>query len=207
MRVAVVPVKNLAQAKSRLARILSPDQREKLCLAMLRDVLRVLCITPEIDEVRVVACDRKVLSEALAAGAVPCMDHSESLNGALTQVASELDPSDGMLIVPGDVPLIRVSEVRGVLRAGQNHGAIVRTGDGGTGALCLHRSDAMEFRFGPDSFRQHLATACRQGLSMTICQNAAGFTEDIDGPDDLQIVLRGGRTESARLVAGYLGMG
>lgn len=203
MRVAVVPMKDLADAKSRLAEILTPIQREALCLAMLRDVLRVLCAAPSVDEVRVVSSDRKVLAEALVAGAVPCVDHARDLNGALAEVAEALDPSDGMLIVPGDVPMVRVDEVCRVIAAGRGGGAIVGSKDGGTGALWVNSPAAIEFQFGRNSFRRHLAAARSAGVSLRVCC-ARGLAQDVDSPGDLDAVVRRAGTESATLVAAYL---
>ncbi|MCZ7561551.1 MAG: 2-phospho-L-lactate guanylyltransferase [Burkholderiaceae bacterium] len=196
-------MKDLAAAKSRLTGILTPTQREALCLAMLRDVLRVLCAVPSVDEVRVVSSDRKVLAEAVVAGAFPYQDHAIDLNGALAEVAQALDPSDGMLIVPGDVPLVRVDEVCRVIAAGQDGGAIVGTEDGGTGALWVNSPAAIEFRFGRDSFRRHLAAARGAGVSMRVC-SARGLAQDVDSPGDLDAVVRGVGTESATLVAAFL---
>lgn len=196
-------MKGLADAKSRLAGILTPMQREALCLAMLRDVLRALCAAASVDEVRVVSSDRKVLAEAVVAGAVPYLDHARDLNSALTEVAEALDPSDGMLIVPGDVPMVRVDEVCRVIAAGRDGGAIVGTEDGGTGALWVNSPTAIEFRFGRDSFRRHLAAARSAGVSLRVCI-ARGLARDVDSPGDLDAVVRGAGTESAALVAAYL---
>ena len=47
---AVVPVKELDQAKERLAAVLTPEGRRALMLAMLEDVLAALAMTPSLGD-------------------------------------------------------------------------------------------------------------------------------------------------------------
>ena len=54
---AIVPVKHLSQAKTRLADGLTAEHRERLCLAMLEDVLDALNDTPAIDTVGLYTSD------------------------------------------------------------------------------------------------------------------------------------------------------
>ena len=55
---AVVPVKEGAKAKQRLARVLNHGQRRQLAQAMLEDVLRALAATNELASILVVTADR-----------------------------------------------------------------------------------------------------------------------------------------------------
>ena len=52
---ALVPAKELARSKQRLAEILEPREREELVLAMLRDVLTALSAVDEFDGVLLVS--------------------------------------------------------------------------------------------------------------------------------------------------------
>ena len=55
MVAAVVPVKNLKSAKSRLGGILSEGERQELVIAMLRDVIKALKGSRPITKVFIVA--------------------------------------------------------------------------------------------------------------------------------------------------------
>src|SRR4051812_47400037 len=54
---AIVPLKRLDQAKTRLAEVLSPPERRQLMEALLGDVLGVLRAVPQIDRVVVASSD------------------------------------------------------------------------------------------------------------------------------------------------------
>jgi len=54
---AVVPVKELDQAKERLAPVLPPERRRALMLAMLEDVLAALAATPGLGGLAIVTVD------------------------------------------------------------------------------------------------------------------------------------------------------
>ncbi len=64
MAVAVIPVKSLATAKSRLAGVLTPDQRRRLVLAMLRNVLSACAASERLEGACVVTGDDEVADTA-----------------------------------------------------------------------------------------------------------------------------------------------
>ena len=66
---AIVPVKSLALAKSRLSEMLDSGERHALALAMLEDVLRLLQSTPVVTRFGVVSRDPTVLQLAYRMGA------------------------------------------------------------------------------------------------------------------------------------------
>ena len=75
---AVVPVKPLAEAKSRLASALPPALRRLLVLTMLEDVLRTLAAAPGIGRVLVVTADLDVGELARREGATICKREAAS---------------------------------------------------------------------------------------------------------------------------------
>src|SRR5262249_23748473 len=66
---AVVPAKALATAKSRLAPLPSPDQRQGVAAALLRDVLAALRSTTDVARVMVISADPAALDLADSLGA------------------------------------------------------------------------------------------------------------------------------------------
>ena len=57
MALALVPLKDLVQAKTRLAGLLRPSERRALAQAMVEDVLTVLTDHPDIEQVTLVSDD------------------------------------------------------------------------------------------------------------------------------------------------------
>src|SRR3990172_10490016 len=92
MIAAVVPVKRLDEAKGRLSVLLTPDERRRLALAMLEDVLRALQAVPRIDLVAVVSPDAGALDGATALGAEPLAEQPlvRGVNQALGRAAAVL---------------------------------------------------------------------------------------------------------------------
>jgi 2-phospho-L-lactate guanylyltransferase len=193
MIAALVPVKRLAQAKSRLRAVLSDEQRREFVLAMLDDVLRLALSQPAIALTTVVSADEQVLDFARRLGAEPIHEPPgvRGLNAALSFAAGVLagQGAGALLILPGDVPLATPADVQAVLAAWQEAPVVLcpsRTG--GTGALALRPPDAIAFRFGSRSFATHHRAAAEQRLPVAVVDRP-GFAHDIDRPEDLRAVL------------------
>ena len=94
MRIALIPVKELSQAKARLAPVLDGERRRELALALYRDVLAAALACPALDGVAVVSRDRDALTLAVEAGAEG-LPEPGGLNEALTS-ASQTMPKRGV---------------------------------------------------------------------------------------------------------------
>lgn len=84
---ALVPVKALALAKSRLAAHLSDHQREALVLDMFQHVLHTLCDSEIFEQVYVVSADPRVLELAQEWDAEPLRETQLGHNPALQEAA------------------------------------------------------------------------------------------------------------------------
>ncbi len=84
---ALVPVKALALAKSRLATYLSNRQRETLVLDMFQHVVYTLCDSEVFEQVYVVSADPRVLELAQHWGAEPLRETQPGHNPALQEAA------------------------------------------------------------------------------------------------------------------------
>ncbi|MER3514272.1 MAG: 2-phospho-L-lactate guanylyltransferase, partial [Chloroflexota bacterium] len=80
----------MRQAKSRLAPVLTPNQRATLGRALLARTLDVLTAQPVLAGVLVVSADPTALDLAKAKGAVALMEIEVSLNAALAQATAWL---------------------------------------------------------------------------------------------------------------------
>ena len=195
--IAIVPVKALADAKSRLAAVLSPDARRRLVVQMLGDVLATLAATPAVTRTLVVTPDAEVAAFARAKGAeIIHEDTPISLNGALRTAlhASGCHADARCLLLPADVPLATPDEITALLRieaaatrAVLAHRVVIAPSHdgGGTNALVLTDHDVMGPSFGTDSFRRHLEMAEALHLKPRVVR-LPGLGLDIDTPEDLR---------------------
>src|SRR5712692_1271340 len=111
---AVVPVTDTAQAKQRLAGVLSGTQRQQLALAMLEDVLAVLASARELAGILVVTIDPAATAIAARYSARISGDgardgHTGAVAAAARRLAAE---GFDMLELPGDIPLVETDDIR-----------------------------------------------------------------------------------------------
>jgi 2-phospho-L-lactate guanylyltransferase len=187
---AVIPVKDAALAKQRLADALSPRLRKDLALAMFQDVLNAVAAVPELHGIAVVTADRDVAEIARRSGAEVWSDGAhDGHTGAVSAAARRLAAtSSTLLTLPGDIPLVSRVDISGVLAAHLSAPAftIVPAWDErGSNAIVCSPADVAPLRFGPDSYFPHLAAARAVGLTPTVVRNGA-IALDVDEPSDLQ---------------------
>jgi 2-phospho-L-lactate guanylyltransferase len=201
---AVVPVKPLSTAKSRLGRSLDQARRSELAAAMLMDVLAALAGVEGLAGFAVATPDSVAAGIGTALGARVFPDApSADLNSALADAARALagEGLDGILILPADIPAVTSGDLRALVE-GHPHGpavSIVPSHDGdGTSALLCSPPTLMNPAFGPGSFAAHVDAARRRGVPCVVRQ-LARIAQDVDHPGDLEAVLRlgiGPRTEA-----------
>ena len=189
---AVIPIKQLNDAKKRLADYLAPEQRKALCQVMFEDVLEAVTSCDRVDDVVVVTNDKSVaaIAGAYSARVIPESD-APGLIAAVTH-AAELLTAEGvgsMVFLPGDVPLVSVDELEVVLDGfgmlDNPEFLIVPAEDlGGSNCVACSPPNCIEFRFGIDSFRKHLRESESKGIETSIAR-LPGIGLDVDTPDDL----------------------
>jgi 2-phospho-L-lactate guanylyltransferase len=206
---AAVPVKGLGDPKSRLSTLLSKDERIKLTLAMMRDVLSALLGARGLAGVLAISPDRTVLDAACVAGAdAECETTPAGYNHAVAQAARRLagEGAGGVMVIPGDVPLVNTALVGELLA---RHGAapsvtIVPARDGdGTNALILSPPGLMAPAFGPGSFARHAGNARALGIEPTVLERP-DLGLDIDTADDLGVLLQRGSETNAQETMRFL---
>ncbi len=212
MIAALVPAKALDEAKGRLAVLLSEDERRRLAIAMLEDVLGALQAVPRLDLIAVVSPDADVLARARALGARPIAEprQSRGINRALAHALGLISSPgiDALLVVLADVPAVTPAEIEAVLDAlPPGPGAVICPSlDRGTSALALRPPDAIPFRFGHHSFLAHKREAAARGVPARVLRTAS-LAADIDAPDDLlDLIARPAETATHRFLA-QLGLG
>jgi len=184
---ALIPVKRLEEAKSRLAPVLSPEARARLQLAMLADMLERLAGTKGLRRLLVLTDDAEAAALARAADAEVLADPSpqDGLNAALAAGLASLrgrDAAGVVAILPADLAFLDGAEVAaGIARAARRGRAqVVPDRHGlGTNALFLPPGCPLVPQFGPGSLARHLAAGEALALASLAC--------DIDLPVDLDL--------------------
>ena len=185
MVVAVVPIKNLKLAKSRLSNILAEGERQELVLAMFDDVLVSLRESHFIDKIFLVAdkyfnpiADVQTITEIKNRG------YDEAIIEALKD--SRVNQAQAMLILPADLPLVSRDELDTLIRD-QEDGSIRIAGSrdqDGTNALVMKPPSLLATSFGVGSFERHKKFA--KALSVKIEEvNLPGLSFDVDTEKDL----------------------
>jgi 2-phospho-L-lactate/phosphoenolpyruvate guanylyltransferase len=211
---ALVPVKGFGNAKQRLSPLLDAAGRELLAEVMFRDVLKQVVTARGLSETCVVTGDDKVAEIAISLGSQVIREKAEKGETAAVDFARhELKQSgrEAVLIVPGDLPLVRSTDIEEVLGqipegASSPFALLVPSHDRmGTNALLLAPPDIIKLRFGYDSFTYHMSQVSAQGLPLRFIENER-IALDIDEPKDLQRFLSFGFEdgETHRLVRGTL---
>jgi 2-phospho-L-lactate guanylyltransferase len=190
---AIVPVKPLRRAKSRLASVLSRDERAALSQEMLIHTLDVLKEVSGIERVLVVSRDSRALALARDIGAHTVTERGEpQLNSALvraTLVARGYGVS-GVLVLPADLPLVQKEDIEMLLSRAKDPPVVVIAPDRhrkGTNALLASPPGLIEYDFGPDSFKMHQERAKAAGARVEICE-LSSLGLDVDLPEDLEIL-------------------
>ncbi|MDX1733469.1 MAG: 2-phospho-L-lactate guanylyltransferase [Halioglobus sp.] len=196
MITAIIPLKDLVQAKSRLSGLLGPSERRALAQAMAEDVLAQLQLHPRVDDVVLVSDDAGARMLAAAYGARCWSERSlgcHGLNAALAAACGRLarERSGQVLIMHADVPLVTGRELDEAIAAQAAAAGIVIGPDRhgiGTNLMLFSLPGVPDFHFGSDSCRRHLAwarTACVPAHTVQL----PGIGLDVDEPEDLARLL------------------
>ena len=167
---AIIPVKPLNRAKSRLATALSPEERYRLAESMLRHVLEVVRNTPQVIGTLVISRDSKALSIAREYDARTVLETgTPELNAALmraTQVVAGWG-GDSVLVLPADLPLVSTADIANIITLGRGFPAIVLATDqhgDGTNALFMRPPGLIAYAYGPGSYERHKQLAAEAGV-------------------------------------------
>jgi 2-phospho-L-lactate/phosphoenolpyruvate guanylyltransferase len=205
---AIVPLKQYASAKQRLAGALSPDERRGLMQAMVTDVLEALREVPRLDGILLVSRepDAARLADEFAVElfAEPARaDLSEAVQAAGGYLLAH-QRATGTMIVPADVPLASADDFNAVLA--QHRELTLVPDDDGDGTNCIVSSppNLIRYQFDGHSFRPHVEAAYAIGITPGICRRP-NLGLDIDTPADLaRLVDRAADDTVARHTIAFL---
>jgi 2-phospho-L-lactate guanylyltransferase len=193
---AIIPVKPLRRGKSRLAGVLTEEERTFLNYTMLANTLKALTAVKEIDKILVISRDSGALAMARDFGAKTVQENgkSDDLNAALTRatIVAQLSGAQSVLILPDDLPRIDAESIRAMIQMGKKTPYVVIAPDRhreGTNGLLICPAGLIDYQFGPGSFSRHLQQAKRYNINVEIFDNPA-LALDLDMPEDLELLRR-----------------
>lgn len=176
MLAAVVPMKSMDLAKSRLSGMLDPASRHALARQMLDHVLATLR-EAGLGTIHVASAD----------------DGTGDLNADVTAAARRVQDEGGteLLLVMADLPYLSAADIAALVEAGRTSPIVIAEAkDGGTNALLLRPPTVLTFAFATSrpSAAFHADHARNAGITPAIVRRP-GLARDIDTPDDLKALV------------------
>jgi 2-phospho-L-lactate guanylyltransferase len=203
MRALLLPIKDLRQAKQRLAPFLNPEERFGLAQAMLADTIRAVRGVRQAHKIFVVTNYAPAMQAAQENGWELLREEQQISESASVDAASRHCAACGvtaLLRLPLDVPLVQASDIDELLAVEYAAPAlvIVASRDGtGTNAILRTPPNLFPSHFGDGSFAKHCAEAQRAAAQIFIRRNAR-LEMDVDDEADLRALaqedLRGTET-------------
>lgn len=208
---AILPIKSLDEAKSRLRGALEPVVRRALVEAMFSDVLIALGRCAAVESVLVVSGDHGSQRIAAGYGAMVLEDDQHGHNraaGCGIDRALEMG-LDRVLLIPGDCPLLDPAELEALLSRPTAERSVLIVPDRhgtGTNALVLTPPDVIHPAFGPGSRERHEQIAGEAEVTAEVVE-VPTLALDVDTSEDLRALQatfasqRGGAARTRGLLA------
>ena len=178
---AIVPVKDLGGAKTRLAPILSDDARARLVEEMLGRVLAACGEASAIARTLLVTPD-----PSLAQGVDVLVDEGRGHAEAIELALADERAAAGALVVMADCPLVTAESLDALAAAAQPL-ALAPARDGGVNAVALRAVNGYRPRFGVP-VEAMLEAGRAAGLEPVVVDDPA-LALDVDRPEDYELLL------------------
>jgi 2-phospho-L-lactate guanylyltransferase len=210
---ALLPVKDLVRAKSRLAGVLAPHERRALAQAMAEDVLTALTGSGLLAGVLMVSDDPGAELLAHRYGVDLVEETSLGCHGLNPVIAAGCarlvdKGASGIMVVHSDLPLLTSADLK-ALNAVFEQGDVDRVlspdrARGGTNIFLFDSARLPAFQYGPGSCEAHSRATRAEGLRLRI-EARARVALDIDEPEDLlELLTRLESSQEAGHTAGLL---
>jgi 2-phospho-L-lactate guanylyltransferase len=194
MRALLLPIKDLKNAKQRLAAILTPEERFGLATAMLADTVRAVAGVEGTEKIFVVTNYPPAIETAEENGWEILREEQQISESHSVDAASRICADrgiTGLLRLPLDLPLVQSCDVDELLAVECSAPALVIVPSrDGTGTNAILRTPAVLFpsHFGHGSFGKHVAEAERAAARIIVRRNPR-LEMDIDDESDLRALL------------------
>jgi 2-phospho-L-lactate/phosphoenolpyruvate guanylyltransferase len=194
MRALLLPIKDLRNAKQRLAGVLTADERTGLAQAMLADTVRALRVVRHADKIFVVTNYAPAIEIAHENGWQVLREDrqiSESVSVDAASRECERLGVTALLRLPLDIPLVQPSDLDDLFEIHcPPPGLVIVPSRDGTGTNAILRTPPSLFpsHFGSGSFAKHCAEAERTSANIVKCRNIR-LEMDVDDEADLRALL------------------
>jgi 2-phospho-L-lactate/phosphoenolpyruvate guanylyltransferase len=194
MRALLLPIKDLRNAKQRLAPALDAQERFALAQAMFEDTVRAVLGVRRAEKIFVVTNYEPAIQTAAKNGWEILRETEQISESASVDFASRLCAHrgvSGLLRLPLDLPLVQASDIDDLLLTECAAPAVVMLPSrDGTGTNAILRTPPTLFpsHFGPDSFSKHRAEAEKAGATIIVRRNPR-LEMDVDDEPDLRALL------------------
>lgn len=178
---AILPVKGLDSAKSRLAS--TWPHPDALALAFVEDAISALSSAAGVARIVVATSDPRVTAVARGAGCAIADDAGhEGINAAVREAARGCPDADRFLVLVSDLPALDAAAVDAVLARASDHlTSFLPDADGtGTTMWCTTDPGMLDTAFGADSAQAH----ARAGAVNLV---------DVSGPGQAELLARARR--------------
>lgn len=204
--VAVIPVRTLEGAKSRLGGVLDAEERQDLVRLLLERTIAAAGLVAQVAAILVVSPDPAILELARQSGAEPLRQRGEGLNEGLEQAVAHATAAGAtaVLVLAADLPSVSDTSIGEIVEtaaaaASVGRAIVVVVPDRhgrGTNAMLLSPPDVIRFAFGTDSREAHEAAArAVDALSLEV---DGPLSLDLDLPEDLTLAEERGLLDPAR---------
>jgi 2-phospho-L-lactate/phosphoenolpyruvate guanylyltransferase len=182
---AVIPVKRLSAAKSRLRGAVPAARHADLALAMVRDTVSAVVAGSAVAELVVVTDDPEAAAAVAALGARVVPDPGADLNAAMRFGADEVAGLGRFrAVLAGDLPALRPEQLDAALGAAAGRSFVADAAGTGTVLLAVPPGEPLDPRFGLGSAVAHAASG-----ATALTGDWPGLRQDVDTPADLALVL------------------
>lgn len=206
---AIIPVSQFANAKTRLSPFLSPEEREKLLKAMLKDI--TIALKPVTDKIIIISKDEDVLAYAEELELTTIIEEdnpktknlkasdNSGLNIALKQAMKwSRTKVRKVIILPSDIPLIGKTNIKLLINQAKKLDFIIVPSKGGGTNTLITKPLAIDMKFGEFSFQKHIDEATKKKLNPMI-HDSFYMALDVNTTEDLgEIMIHGNGTETKK---------
>lgn len=194
----VIPIKRINLSKQRLSTILSREERIRLSLYMLLDVLDVLYRSKNVDTIALLTIKKtqNVLFHLPLEDVSIIEDHGASLNDSIKIAAkwATKHKFSRMMILPLDIPLIKSYDIETTFIKSESlsQGIVISPSyNNGTNLLILTPPNVMPTFYGENSYYKHVSYALEHNLDVIEYYNDR-ISTDLDTPLDVLVFMEKG---------------
>ena len=205
----IIPIKRFEKSKTRLSGFLSQEQRAWLCHLMVNDLIEKMS---ELEESNLFLVTNEIIpipEKSKEKVVVLFEGRSSGVNNAI-KIADcyvEKNKFDSSIVIPIDIPLLTLREIKEIISFAQNHKEIISMVPSnrfdGTNILFRKPHSIIDTSYDDNSFFNHFKKALDIGVSLKIFYHE-NLKMDIDTIDDVMLALKKYHLDSSTTKMGIL---